>query len=199
MGRDPEATRIFNNAMVSLTGVVAPGVLAAHDFSGIGRLFDVGGGFGELLAAILRAYPSMHGAVCDLARCRDGARKQLKDASVDDRAEFIACDFFEEVPAGADAIIMKSVIHDWDDERGIAILRNCRRSLSGGGRVLLVERLLREDISCRPRGPLERHERSQHAARTRRPRTHVTRIRRPALGGRVRKGAVGPCRPFPCA
>ena len=69
---------------------------------------------------------------------------------VDDRAEFIAGDFFEAVPAGADAIIMKSVIHDWDDERSIAILRNCRRSLSGGGKVLLVERLLREVISVDP-------------------------------------------------
>ena len=75
MGRDPEAVTIFNDAMVSLTGVVAPGILAAYDFSGIGRLFDVGGGFGELLSAILRAYPAMRGAVCDLPRCAEGARK----------------------------------------------------------------------------------------------------------------------------
>ena len=150
MGRDPEAVKIFNDAMVSLTGVVAPGILATYDFSGIGRLFDVGGGFGELLSAILRAYPPMHGAACDLPRCSEGAKKQFADFGVDSRAEFIDADFFEAVPAGADAIIMKSVIHDWDDERSVAILRNCRRSLSRGGKVLLVERLLREVGSVDP-------------------------------------------------
>jgi O-methyltransferase domain/Dimerisation domain len=150
MGRDPEAVKIFNDAMVSLTGVVAPGILAAYDFSGIGRLFDVGGGFGELLGAILRAYPSMHGAVCDLPRCSEGARKQLADFGLDGRAEFIAGDFFEAVPAGPDAIIMKSVIHDWDDECSTTILRNCRRALSRGGKVLLVERLLSEAVSVDP-------------------------------------------------
>jgi hypothetical protein len=105
-------------------------LLAAYDFSGIWRLFDVGGGFGELLGAILATYPTIRGAVVDLPRCAEGAAKQLADAGVADRSEFIACDFFESVPEGADAIIMKSIIHDWDDERSAVILRNCRRALA---------------------------------------------------------------------
>ena len=147
MGREPEAVRIFNDAMVSLTGMVAPAVLAAYDFSDVGQLYDVGGGFGELLGAILRAYPSMRGAVIDLPRCSEGAGEQLARAGVGGRATFIAGDFFESVPAGADAIIMKSVIHDWDDQQSGAILRNCRDALSPGGKVLLVERVLSEAMT----------------------------------------------------
>jgi SAM-dependent methyltransferase len=150
MARDPMAVRIFNDAMVSLTGMVAPAVLAAYDFTRIDRLFDVGGGFGELLGAILKAYPSMRGAVFDLSRCAKGARKQLTSLGVSDRAEFIAGDFFESVPVGADAIIMKSIIHDWDNERSTLILRNCRRALDKGGRLLLVERLLPEAVTANP-------------------------------------------------
>jgi hypothetical protein len=150
MSSDPEAVKIFNDAMVSLTGVVAPAVLAAYDFSGIGRLYDVGGGFGELLSAILQAYPSMMGAVLDLPRCSEGAKQQLENRRVANRARFIAGNFFESVPTGADAIIMKSIIHDWDDERSSTILRNCRNALGAGGKVLLVERLLSDPISTDP-------------------------------------------------
>ena len=84
--------------MASLTRFVNPPVLAAYDFTGISRLLDVGGGYGELLAAILRAYPSMHGAVFDLPRCAEGAKKQFSEAGVSDRAEFIVGNFFESVP-----------------------------------------------------------------------------------------------------
>ena len=152
MGRDPEAVQVFNDAMVSLTAVVTPGVLAAYDFSGIGRLYDVGGGFGELLGAILAAYPAMRGAVVDLPRCAEGATKQLAEAGVDGRAEFIAADFFESVPVGADAIIMKSIIHDWDDERSGIILKNCRRALGEGKKLLLVERIMPEKIAANREG-----------------------------------------------
>jgi len=144
MGRNPEAVRTFNQAMVALTRTITPGVLAAYDFSGIARLMDVGGGYGELLGAILNAYPSMRGVIFDLPRCADGAREHLAAAGVGARAEFIAGSFFESVPSGADAIILKSIIHDWDDERSIKILANCHRALPQAGRLLLVERLMPE-------------------------------------------------------
>ncbi len=147
MNRNPAAVELFNDAMVTLTRQVIPAVLASYDFSGIRRLIDVGGGYGELLCAILKAYPSMRGAVLDLPRCAEGARKQLTDAGVGDRGEFIAGSFFESVPGGADAVIMKSIIHDWDDERSVKILRNCRAALSKGGKLLLVERLMPEMLA----------------------------------------------------
>ena len=146
MGRDPRTVRIFNEAMVSLTRFVNPPVLAAYDFTGIARLLDVGGGYGELLAAVLGAYPSMRGAVFDLPRCAEGAKQQFGEAGVSDRAEFVEGNFFESVPAVADAIVMKSIIHDWSDERSAVILRNCREALPRAGRLLLVERVMSETV-----------------------------------------------------
>src|SRR5262249_28984414 len=142
--------RLFNDAMVALTRRVIPAVLAAYDFSAITRLIDVGGGYAELLCAILKTYPSMHGAVFDLPRCADGARRQLAEAGLTQRAEFIAGSFFETVPGGADAVIMKSIIHDWDDARSVAILTNCRRALPDTGRLLLVERVMPEALAVDP-------------------------------------------------
>jgi ubiquinone/menaquinone biosynthesis C-methylase UbiE len=107
-------------------------------------LIDVGGGTGELLTAILRSYPNLRGAVFDLARCADAARRRVQDANLADRAQFIAGDFFHSVPDGADIMTLKSVIHDWDDARAAQILRNCRRSLSDHGKIILVERVMPE-------------------------------------------------------
>ncbi|HVO26472.1 MAG TPA: methyltransferase [Candidatus Margulisiibacteriota bacterium] len=138
--------RTFNEAMVALTRLVTPAVLAAYDFSGISKLMDVGGGYGELLSAILTAHPDMRGGIFDLAHCADGARKRLHDAGVHDRCEFIAGNFFEVVPTGWDACILKSIIHDWNDERSRTILSNCRRALNERGKVLLVERIMPETL-----------------------------------------------------
>jgi hypothetical protein len=85
----PELAKIFDRAMVEITGIVIPDVLGGYDFSGITRLIDVGGGYGQLLSAILNAYPLMRGAVLALPRCAEAAKKQLADARVSDRSEFI--------------------------------------------------------------------------------------------------------------
>jgi hypothetical protein len=150
MARSPEAVKVFNEAMVSLTRLVTHGVLAAYDFSGIAKLMDVGGGFGEFLGAVLKAYPTMRGVIFDLPRCAEGAKKLLTEVGVDDRSEFVAGDFFESVPRGADVLILKSIIHDWNDERSVKILRNCRKALPDGGRLLLVERLMPEILEANP-------------------------------------------------
>ena len=87
------------------------------------------------MSAILNAYPSMRGAVFDLPRGAEATNKQLTNASVSDRSEFIGGDFFKSVPNGADALILKSVIHDWDDEDSFRILGNCRSALPNNGRL----------------------------------------------------------------
>lgn len=142
MAQNPENVATFNAAMVSLSGTVIPEILKAYDFSGITRLIDVGGGHGQLLCAILKAYPSMRGTIFDLSRCAHGAKQLLFEAGVGERADFVAGNFFEAVPSGADALILKSVVHDWNDERSIVLLQNCRRALLSSGRLLLVERLM---------------------------------------------------------
>ncbi|HEY2474634.1 MAG TPA: methyltransferase [Candidatus Cybelea sp.] len=142
MRESPENVATFNAAMAAFSGAVIPGVLAAYDFSGITRLIDVGGGHGQLLCAILKANPSLRGCVFDQPRCADGAKRRLVEAGVSERSEFVAGNFFEGIPDGADAVILKSVIHDWDDEKSAKILRNCRLALPAEGRLLLVERLM---------------------------------------------------------
>jgi SAM-dependent methyltransferase len=144
MGRTPEIVDKFNAAMVELTRLVTPNILQSYDFSGIRHLMDVGGGSGELLGAIAQQNRKLRGTVFDLPRCAGAASKHLKQIGVDDRVEFVAGDFFKAVPAIADAIILKSIIHDWDDARSVAILQNCRKALPNGGKLLLVERLMPE-------------------------------------------------------
>ena len=114
---------IFNEGMAALTRVALPPILSACDFSGISTLLDVGGGVAELMSALLKKYPSMRGIVFDLPHCAERARQNLAAAGVGERAEFIGGSFFESVPTGADAIVLKSIIHDWNDERSVRIHR----------------------------------------------------------------------------
>ncbi|MCA6118478.1 methyltransferase domain-containing protein [Bradyrhizobium sp. WSM 1738] len=144
MGRTPEIVDKFNVAMVELTRLVTPNVLQSYDFSGISHLMDVGGGSGELLGAIAQQNRKLRGTVFDLPRCAEAAGKHLQQIGVSDRVEFVAGDFFKSIPAVADAVILKSIIHDWNDDRSISILRNCRQALPSNGKLLLVERLMPE-------------------------------------------------------
>lgn len=139
----PEA-QAFNGAMTNLSALGAQAVLASYDFSGIRRLCDVGGGHGFLLNAILQANPHLKGVLFDLPEVVAGAK------GTSDRLETVSGSFFESVPDGCDAIIMKHILHDWDDERAIAILRHCRNALPVGGKVLVVEIVLPEGNAPHP-------------------------------------------------
>jgi O-methyltransferase len=142
MARVPENVEVFNAAMASLTRLVTADVLAAYDFSAVSHLLDVGGGSGELIGAVLGRHPQMRGTVFDLVRCAEPATTHLARLGLANRAAFLAGDFFASVPAIADAVILKSVIHDWDDQRSCVILLNCRRALPENGKLLLVERIM---------------------------------------------------------
>jgi hypothetical protein len=135
---------VFNEGMASMTRVALAPLLSACDFSGISTLMDVGGGVGELMSAILRKYPSIRGIVFDLPSCAERAKQNLAAAAVAERAEFIGGSFFESVPAGADAIILKSIIHDWNDERCARILQNCHSALKRGDRLTVIDRIVPE-------------------------------------------------------
>jgi SAM-dependent methyltransferase/DNA-binding HxlR family transcriptional regulator len=144
MARTPSNVGMFNAAMADLTRFVTPDVLGAYDFGRIDSLMDVGGGSGELIGAVAGKYPHIRGIVFDLPRCEDAATRHLERAGVGDRTSFTAGDFFEAIPNLADAIILKSVIHDWNDERSSVILQNCHRALPENGTLLLVERMMPE-------------------------------------------------------
>jgi hypothetical protein len=139
--RNAAGAEVFNAAMLAYTRPVARAAATQLDWSSIETIVDVGGGTGELAAAMLRAHPSMRGIVYDLAHARHAAEPHLAQAGIAHRCTFVVGSFFEYVP-GADACLLKSVTHNWDDERAVAILRRCREAIPPDGRVVLLERVL---------------------------------------------------------
>jgi hypothetical protein len=131
---------VFNAAMSSLPSYI-DAFVKAYDFSKFERIVDVGGGHGTKLFAILSANPRLRGVLYDLPGVVEGAVSKRSDA-IRDRCEIVGGDFFEEVPAGADAYLLSGIIHDWNDEAALRILRNCRRAIRPDGTLLLVETLL---------------------------------------------------------
>jgi hypothetical protein len=140
----PEEAAIFNEAMTATALEASAAVVGAYDCSSFKRIVEVGGGHGVLLAAILAANPSASGVLFDLPQVVEGARRQMEAAGLTDRCEITGGDFFQEVPAGGDAYILKSVIHDWDDAPALAILRNIHRAMPPHGKLLLVEMAIPE-------------------------------------------------------
>jgi len=139
MGKNPEAAANFDRAMATFAPQTAAGVAAAYDFSGFGTLMDVGGGNGALLIGILRANPALRGVVFDQPHVAERARRNLDAHGFADRIEVVGGSFFDKVPSGADAILLKHVIHDWNDEQAAAILARCREALPPKGVLLIVE------------------------------------------------------------
>jgi hypothetical protein len=138
----PEAFEIFNRAMTSLTALSAKAVSEGYDFTGVKTLVDIAGGHGRLLTEILENNPSMQGILFDMPQVIEGARQTVAKTSAADRVEFAPGDFFVSVPAGGDAYMMKHIIHDWDDEKSLTILRNIKQAMNPGGRVLLIESVI---------------------------------------------------------
>jgi SAM-dependent methyltransferase len=136
----PESGSVFDEMMSRHTAPVAAAI-AASDFSGIETLVDVGGGGGELLAAVLRQHPAVHGVLLDAPRVLEQARRTLEAAGVADRCDVIAGDALESVPPG-DAYVLKSVVHGLADEAAARVLANCRRAMHGDGKLVLVEFVL---------------------------------------------------------
>ena len=135
----PELAEIFNQAMTSISEFSIAPVIAAYDFSPHRTVVDVGGGHGRLLAAILDATPGSHGVLFDLPQVVAGAPALLRQHHVVDRVRVVEGSFFETVPGGGDAYVLKSIIHDWPDDDAVHILRNVRDGAGTGKKVLLVE------------------------------------------------------------
>jgi hypothetical protein len=140
--RMPEAAAVFDAAMTSISTFESQAVVAAYDFSGVGTLVDVAGGHGLLITAILKTNRRMGGILFDLPHVTAGAPALLQSRGLADRCQIVSGDFFEFVPEGGDAYIMKHIIHDWDEERATQILRNCHRAMRPGGKVLIVDAVI---------------------------------------------------------
>lgn len=140
----PEVARDFNAGMTALSSRIAPALLEAYDFSGIGTLMDVAGGHGFVLCEVLRRYPQMKGILFDMASVVEGAKCRVCDLKLDHRCETLAGDFFHHIPGGADAYYLQHILHDWEDARALEILHNCRQALAGrpDARLLIVDCVL---------------------------------------------------------
>ncbi|MEN9520472.1 MAG: hypothetical protein RLZZ381_3060 [Cyanobacteriota bacterium] len=133
---------VFDRAMKNISDAIKPAIVNGYDFSGISQLVDIGGGNGSLIASILKANPHLQGILFDQAAAIANAQTVLQSQGVSDRCELIAGDFFNSVPQGADAYFLKYVLHNWDDESAIAILRNCRHAMNQDSKLLVVEQII---------------------------------------------------------
>jgi len=138
----PTAAAVFDEAMTGYTTQVAATVAAAYDFSQFGTLVDVGGGHGTLLRAILQANPALQGVLFDLPHVTEDAKKRIAAAGLTERCSIIGGDFFAAVPTGGDAYLLKWIIHDWDEERAVTLLKNCHRAMAARSKLLVIEAVL---------------------------------------------------------
>jgi hypothetical protein len=143
-----DAEDAFNQGMANVSSMLAYAVLMAYNFAGISSIVDIGGGQGKLLEKILLFNPDIRGTVFDTASTIERAKRQLGNNAWGRRCSYVTGDFFNSVPRGADAYLLCGVIHDWDDNHAITILRNCRRAMTKQSRLLLVDMIVPETASA---------------------------------------------------
>ena len=138
----PEESTIFNLAMRDASASLARELLAACDFMPADHIIDIGGGDGTLLAGVLKKYQQAKGTLLDLPHVTAGAGEVLEQAGVRDRCNIVSGSFFDDIPAGGDVYLLKSILHDWNDGAALHLLRNCRRAMHAEAKLLIIERLL---------------------------------------------------------
>jgi hypothetical protein len=150
LAANPDQFEIFNRAMTDLTVSAAPAIVDAYDFSDFKKIVDIAGGHGYLLSQILKANSGLRGVLFDMPEVIDGAGVILEREGVADRVAKITGNFFESVPAGADVYVLKHIIHDWDDESSLKILRNVRSAMSSEAKLLVMEMVVPEGNEPHP-------------------------------------------------
>jgi len=136
----PQEGADFDTAMHEHSRVELAAIVNAYDFTGAGRIVDIGGGDGTLLATVLADRPAESGVLFDLPHVVE--RNRIADAGLSDRCEIVGGDVFGELPAGGDLYTMKSVLHGWTDSEVVTILRGVRTAMKPDGRLLLIERVI---------------------------------------------------------
>jgi ubiquinone/menaquinone biosynthesis C-methylase UbiE len=142
LAQNENAANNFNNTMAGSAVQAAIAIITAYDFSWARTIVDIGGGDGPLIASILNANPQARGILLDTPYVVDSARKRLVAAGLSERCDVVVGDFFKAVPEGGDIYLLSWIIHDWDDERSITILKNCHRVMQPGGKLLLLEEIV---------------------------------------------------------
>jgi hypothetical protein len=141
---NPADGQVLNAAMTAVSSRFIEAIAGEYDFKSAGKVVDVGGGQGGMITAILAANPHVRGVLFDLPHVV--ADQVVGAAGVGDRCEYVGGDFFESVPPGGDVYVLTNIVHDWDDDRAVRILRNCREAMNADGRVLVAEAVLPDTI-----------------------------------------------------
>ncbi|HEX5876015.1 MAG TPA: methyltransferase [Pyrinomonadaceae bacterium] len=137
--QNPDDAAVFNDSMTGVTAAANEEIMTKYDFSGFKKVVDIGGGHGGLITSILKKNSHVRGVLFDAPQVIEGARPKIEAAGLADRCETVSGDFFKSVPTGGDAYVMKWIIHDWDDQKAITILRNCRNEMKPDGKLILVD------------------------------------------------------------
>lgn len=148
--KDEGGIKNFNSAMNGVTQMIIPAVVAAYDFKSFETIVDVGGGDGTLLCGILKQAEQSRGIVFDMPHAKGQALAKIEANDLKDRCSFIEGSFFDTVPPGASAYIMKSVLHDWNDENSKKILIKVKEAMPQNGKLLLIEYLIPEGNNPHP-------------------------------------------------
>jgi O-methyltransferase domain len=143
LAANPSAGRMFDQGMRSRGRTDDDAIAAAYDFSSSRRIVDVAGGVGRLLLTILKTAPQADGVLFDVPGVAEAARKSLLRSETGHRIEIVSGNFFDRVPEGADLYLLKQVLHDWDDERAVRLLTNCRCAMTATSRLLICEMVVR--------------------------------------------------------
>jgi SAM-dependent methyltransferase len=146
LDKHPDQARIFDAGQSASAAQVGAVAAQCYDFTGVGRIVDVGGGRGTVLASILKAYPGVRGTLLDLPRVAEGAAANFAREGLADRAEAVGGDMFEGVPAGGDLYLLSHVIHDWGDADSVKVLEACRRAMGPRAKLLILDRVMPERI-----------------------------------------------------
>ncbi|GAA4580152.1 methyltransferase [Planotetraspora phitsanulokensis] len=140
LAADPVRTASYDAQMGADVAEWAPPIISAYDWGSLGHVIDVGGGNGTLMAALLRAYPTLRGTVFDQPETAEAARATLAAAGLADRSDVAAGSFFDTLPPGADGYLLSAIIHDWNDESARSILRSCAEAAGTTGSVFVIEK-----------------------------------------------------------
>jgi SAM-dependent methyltransferase len=140
---NPDQGGAFTGAMANFSEMIAKELAQVLDTSQVNHVVDIGGASGTIISALLEANPALCGAIFERADVVPRAEAALAKRGLSSRCRVVGGDFFESVPE-ADLYVLKSIIHDWDDQQSVEILRNCVRALRPNGRVVLVERVMPE-------------------------------------------------------
>jgi hypothetical protein len=142
LAQNPESAKIFDESMTSFSVIESAAIAASYDFSSIQTLVDIAGGQGILIASILKSNPTLKGILFDQPHVIERAKRFLEAEGVLERCQLAAGSFFESVPEGGDAYILKNIILDWDDERAIGILKQCHKVMPDNGKLLVAQQVI---------------------------------------------------------